>query len=184
MIAGAIDALRRPGGVICYPTETVYGLGGRASDSEAAFRIARIKGRELQPLIVLVDGTAWLEGEAKELAQELWPGPVTLVVPAWDGLAPEILAPDGTVGVRWSGHEVCSALVEAVGPITSTSANAHGEPPPRRCPELPVDHRVDLGELPFAEASTLVHVAERRILRAGALAHRVERLLAELDGRS
>ncbi|HJN78092.1 MAG TPA: L-threonylcarbamoyladenylate synthase [Myxococcota bacterium] len=181
MIAAAVDALRRPGGVVCYPTETVYGLGGRASDGASADRIAVLKGRPLQPLIVLVEGIEWLDGEARQLASELWPGPVTLVVPGWPGVADEVLAPDGTVGVRWSGHPVCASLVEAVGPITSTSANLHGEPPPREAPSFDVDAVVDVGALSFAEQSTIVHVAARRILRRGALAHRVERLLADLD---
>lgn len=165
---------------MCYPTETVYGVGGRASDGESAHRIAALKGRPLQPLIVLVSSLHWLEGDARRIAEALWPGPVTLIVPAWDGLAPEILAPDGSVGVRWSGHRVCASLVEAVGPITSTSANLHGEDPARSPPSLDVDATVDVGELPYAEPSSLVHVAERRVIRRGALAHRVEAILAAL----
>jgi len=184
VIQAAVDALRRPGGVVCYPTETVYGLGGRACDPDAAYRIAAIKKREPQPLIVLVDGLEWLSGAARVLGEQLWPGPVTLIVPAWEGLAENVLAPDGTVAVRWSGHEICAELVQAVGPITSTSANLHGEPPPRSMPSLDVDAVIDHGALAFAEPSTLVHVGERRVLRRGALAHRVERLLADLDAAS
>ncbi len=123
MIRDAIRALRAPGGLVLYPTETLYGVGGRAGDALAAHRVAEAKGRGLQPLVVLVDEIPNdLEGLALELAQEFWPGPLTLIVPAPDWVCPEVCAPDGSVGLRWSGHPVVSQLIQAVGPITSTSA--------------------------------------------------------------
>jgi L-threonylcarbamoyladenylate synthase len=181
VIRDAIRALRAPGGLVLYPTETLYGVGGRAGDALAAHRVAEAKGRGLQPLVVLVDEIPNdLEGLSLELAQEFWPGPLTLIVPAPDWVCPEVCAPDGSVGLRWSGHPVVSQLIQAVGPITSTSANLHGQPPPRSVGEvaLAVDAIVDGGELPLAQASTLVHVASRRLLRRGALADVVERRLA------
>lgn len=180
MIEDAVRALRRPGGVVVYPTETLYGIGGRADDARAAHRVGEIKGRGLQPLIVLVDEIPNdLEGLALELAQAFWPGPLTIIVPAPDWVCAEVCGPDRTVGLRWGGHPVVSQLIAEVGPITSTSANLTGQAPPRRAEEvvLEVDAVVDGGELPQAMASTLVHVATRRLLRRGELAEQVERFL-------
>ena len=177
----AIQALRSDGGVILYPTETVYGLGGRAADGRSASRIGAIKGRGLRPLIVLLNAPPPdLPPLAAALGAAFWPGPLTLIVPAWDGLAPEILGPEGTVGVRVSPHPVARALIQAVGPITSTSANRHGDPPARSLEglALPVDAAIDVGALPPASPSTLVDGRTGQILREGDLAPEIRRLLA------
>jgi L-threonylcarbamoyladenylate synthase len=176
----AAEALRRPGGVISYPTETVYGIGGRASDGASALRIAELKGRAPGGLIVLVDGLPeGLPPLARALAEAFWPGALTLVVPGFEGIAPEVLAQDGTVALRWSPHPTVRALVQAVGPITSTSANRHGEPPcvDGHC-SLAVDVQVNEGLLPLAPPSTLVHVGQGRILREGALSQSVAAFIA------
>ncbi|MCB9758453.1 MAG: L-threonylcarbamoyladenylate synthase [Alphaproteobacteria bacterium] len=193
-VQAAAAALQRPGAVILYPTETVYGLGGRAGDSAACRRIAAIKDRPMQPLIVLLDQAraealqVALPPLARALAARFWPGPLTLIVPAAPvaaalagGLAPELLGPEQTVSLRWSGHPVADALVEAAGPITSTSANRHGEPPLLALDghALAVDAVLDVGPLAPAQPSTLVLCPQRRVLRAGALAAQVEALLAE-----
>ena len=178
-LAFAVEALRRPGGVICYPTETVYGLGGRACDAASAERIGRLKGRGLQPLIVLVAGVPeGLPAAAAPLIEAFWPGPMTLIVPALPGIAPSVLGPDGTVAVRWSSHPVVQELVEAVGPITSTSANRTGEPPLLigTCP-LDVDLTLDFGPLEPEPPSTLVDLASGRLLREGRLAPAIRRML-------
>jgi L-threonylcarbamoyladenylate synthase len=175
----ALAALGEPGGVILYPTETVYGLGGRAADIKAADRIGRIKGRGLQPLIVLVDGLP--EGcppLAQAIADAFWPGPVTIVVPAGDDFPVEIQGPEGTIALRWSPHPVVQALVGAVGPITSTSANQNGAAPLLELENhtLAVDAVVDVGLIAPRPASTLVHYTGR-ILRRGALADEVDELI-------
>ncbi|MCP4808631.1 MAG: L-threonylcarbamoyladenylate synthase [Proteobacteria bacterium] len=184
-LAQAIAALKRPGAVVLYPTATVYGLGGRASDDASAARIAALKGRAGGSLIVLVgEVPAGLSSDARVLAEALWPGPTTLIVEDLPGVCDAARGPSGTVALRWSAHPVCQSLVQAVGPITSTSANRHGEPPWVRVrPGLEVDAVVDAGRLADADPSTLVHVAERRILRRGATAERVEALLAALPDR-
>ena len=169
-----------------YPTETVYGLGGRASDQAASLRIARLKHRAPGGLIVLVgqvpDG---LLPDEKALAEVLWPGPTTLIVADLPGVCDAARGPGGTVAVRWSSHPVCAELVAAVGPITSTSANRHGEAPWREVHGgLAVDAVWDAGRLPQAASSTLVDVANRRILRRGETAERVAQLLAELPPRA
>ncbi len=177
----AIAALNAPGGVVLYPTETLYGLGGRASDSVACARVNTLKGSEGKPLVVLVNGIPdWLDPRALSLAQDLWPGPVTLVVAAPDGFADGAQSGDGTLAVRWSPHRVVGALVAAVVPITSTSANRHGAPPIETpsALEFSVDAVIDVGILPPCSPSTLVDSRSGRILREGA---GVERVRAALD---
>ena len=176
----AIEALRKDGGVILYPTETLYGLGGRAHDVESAVRIGQIKGRGLQPLIVLVNEVPeWLPGEALPLAEAFWPGPLTLVVPGRGLFPDEILGPDGGIAVRFSPHPVAQELIAAVGPITSTSANRTGEPPilEARNHGLEVDEVVDYGEIQPSAASTMYHLTAG-ILRRGDLASDLESFLA------
>ncbi len=177
----AIAALRTPGGVVLYPTETLYGLGGCASDRAACARINALKGSEGKPLVVLVDGVPdWLEPDARRLAQDLWPGPVTLVVDAPDGFADGARSREGTLALRWSPHPVVEALVAAVGPITSTSANRHGAPPIKTPSDLEfsVDAVIDMGVLPSRSPSTLVEVSTGRILRRGAGVERVRAAMA------
>jgi L-threonylcarbamoyladenylate synthase len=170
-----IVALQRPGGVVLYPTETVYGLGGLASDAAAADRIARIKGRPLSPLIVLVDRLpADLGPIANALAKAFWPGPLTLVVSAWEGVTASVCAADGSVAIRQSSHPVAAALVSAVGAITSTSANLAGQLPLRsldRAHELTtqVDAVFNAGLLPDSAVSTLVDARSGIVLRQGAI---------------
>ncbi len=174
-LASLIHALEQPSGVVLYPTETVYGLGSRAGDEEAARRIARIKERPVGPLIVLLHELPETAGPlASQLAARFWPGPLTLIVPKWDGLAESVCAQDGTVGVRWSPHPIANALIAAVGPITSTSANLTGRSPPQDFDGAgPILNRVDAaydaGMLDPSAASTIVHGETGKILREGAI---------------
>jgi L-threonylcarbamoyladenylate synthase len=125
------------GGVVAYPTETVYGLGGACTpDGVAAVRA--LKGRDTdKPLLALVTSPeeiadlAWTPA-ARELASIFWPGSVTIVLPDPSGRFPEGVrdARSGTVGVRISPHPVAARLVAELGaPLTSTSLNVPGEPP-------------------------------------------------------
>jgi L-threonylcarbamoyladenylate synthase len=180
-VDAAVEALKQPGAVILYPTETLYGIGGLASDSRSAERVARLKARTRLPLLVIAENPPleWLI--AQQLAAAFWPGPLSLIVPAWEGLAPEILAPDGTVGVRRSPHEVVRALVRRVGPLTSTSANRSGEEPaldPSRV-HFVVDAVIDMGPLPQRSPSTIVRGDTGEILREGAISRgAIARVLA------
>jgi len=174
-LAPLIHALDQPSGVVLYPTETVYGLGSRAGDDEASRRIARIKERPVGPLIVLLQEIPQTAGPlARRLAARFWPGPLTLLVPKWDGLADSVCALDGTVGVRWSPHPIANALIAAVGPITSTSANLSGQSPPQDFDDVGpilkrVDAAYDAGMLDPSAASTIVHGATGQIIREGAI---------------
>lgn len=126
------------GGLIAYPTETVYGLGSWPTD-EGLDALARLKGRPpRKPFLLLVSSLAMLEStglalnaSARTLASEFWPGPLTLVIPGGEGRLPNRLrGPEGGIAVRWTSHAALAAMIEAMGaPITSTSANKPGGPP-------------------------------------------------------
>ena len=170
-----VTALRKPGGVVLYPTETLYGFGGRVGDLQAAIRIGNLKGRGLQPLIVLIDSIPFgMPPLAEAVAKEFWPGPVTLVVPARAGFLSEIQGPESTIALRWSPHPVVAKLVKAVGPITSTSANRTGEVPVLKIDgqAFAVDAILDVGEIEPSLPSTMVHHSGK-IIRRGALADEV-----------
>ena len=127
----------REGGVIGYPTETVYGLGGTLA-VRAVDRVRELKRRDARkPLILLVASAdtvpdlRWTEA-ARELARIFWPGPLTLVLDDPRGIFPAGVRHEDThaVGVRVSPHPFVAALLAALGgPLTSTSLNAPGERP-------------------------------------------------------
>ena len=134
----AIDAAAsrlRGGGLVAFPTETVYGLGADALREDAVERVFALKGRPRgNPLIVHVADAAMARGvvldwpeEATAIAEALWPGPVTMVLPR-AGVVPAIVAGGGpTVAVRSPDHPVAMALLEAFGgPIVGPSANRSG----------------------------------------------------------
>lgn len=126
------------GGLIAYPTETVYGLGSWPNDA-GLDALARLKGRSpRKPFLLLISSLQMLEdtglslnASARTLAREFWPGPLTLVLPGGEGRLPARLrGPEGGIAVRWTSHVALSAMIEALGaPITSTSANQPGGPP-------------------------------------------------------
>ncbi len=135
-VADGIAALKA-GELVVYPTETFYALGADAFSSTALRRLFRVKGREPgRPVGLIAADSAMAFSVAREipidarrLAGAFWPGPLTIVLPARDGLAPELTGPDG-VGVRVSPNPVAHALSAAIGrPITATSANLSGKPP-------------------------------------------------------
>jgi len=168
---------------VLYPTETMYGLGGRAEDASACARVNRLKGSPEKPQIVLVDSIPeWMSGSARQLAEAFWPGPLTLVVDAPPAFATGAWNVDGSIALRWSPHPVVGALVHAVGPITSTSANRHGHPPicsPREL-TFSVDAVVDAGHLPLSEPSTMVDARSGQILRDGVRVEEIRVALADL----
>jgi len=161
------------GGLVAYPTETVYGVGGDTSRASVE-RLRRLKSREAdKPFILLVDSVQAVEGlrwspEARELAEVFWPGSLTLVLEDPLGIFPPWVSDPDTraVGVRVSPHPVVARLLAEVGgPLMSTSLNAPGEAPAssgsdavevvRRlgAPEVLV---LDVGTLPPSGPSTVV----------------------------
>ncbi len=134
----AATVLRR-GGLVAFPTETVYGLGARAFDAAAARRIYRAKGRPSDnPLIVHVDGPEMLARVvrrttplARRLMAAFWPGPLTLVLERSARVPDAVTGGRETVAVRCPAHAAARALIRALGePIAAPSANLSGRPSP------------------------------------------------------
>ncbi len=187
LIAKAAAILGK-GGVLAFPTETVYGLGANAFDKNAAARIFRAKGRpEQKPLIILIASIRDLRKvarkvppAAKKLISRFWPGPLTIIFKKRANIPMVVSGGLDTVGVRLSPHPISIALVRAAGfPITAPSANRSGGKNHRTAsgvirdlggaPEI--DLIVDGGKTPLAKPSTLVDVTKNppRILREGAI---------------
>ncbi|HMH51760.1 MAG TPA: L-threonylcarbamoyladenylate synthase [Candidatus Acidoferrum sp.] len=178
-------AVLRAGGLVAFPTETFYGLGAAADDPAAVRRVFSVKGRdEGKPLLVLVDSIAMAETVAevtargRELMARHWPGALTLVLRARDGVRGEVTAGTGTIGVRLSPHPVARGLVSALGsPVTAPSANLADAPPPTSAAAVravfdgAVDLVLDGGATAGGPASTVVDVTADvpRVLRAGAV---------------
>ncbi|NBE06995.1 L-threonylcarbamoyladenylate synthase [Paragemmobacter ruber] len=140
-IARAAEILRA-GGLVAFPTETVYGLGGDARSDHAVARIFEAKGRpRFNPLIVHVPDVdsarrfARLDARAEAVAAAFWPGPLTLVLPlrADAGVSPLVTAGLETVAIRVPAHPVARALLQAFGgPLAAPSANPSGKVSPTR----------------------------------------------------
>jgi L-threonylcarbamoyladenylate synthase len=169
------------GGLVCAPTETVYGLVGRPTD-EIVRRIFDVKHRPSEKRTqLLIPDAAWLDRlerlspAASALAAAFWPGPLTLVVRAPDG-APSPVATDGTIGVRVPAHRVGVELVALGGPRAASRANTSGQPTPATIEEIrqifgaAVDGYLDGGPI-VGSGSTVVDLtgAEPVVLRAGPL---------------
>ncbi len=131
----AVAAHLQSGGLLAYPTETVYGLGSRPTETDVAALFA-LKGRERdKPFLLLVANQGMVEARglrfteaARALAGAFWPGPLTLVLPGGEGHLPDALrGPQGGIAVRWTSHADVARLIEVLGyPLTSTSANRPG----------------------------------------------------------
>ncbi len=175
----------RQGGLVAFPTETVYGLGADAFAAPAVARIFEAKDRpHFDPLIVHVDGRA-MAGEvvagmtetAVRLIDLWWPGPLTLILPKRRQVPGIVTAGLDTVGVRMPDHPVALALISMAGtPIAAPSANPFGRLSPTRAQHVErllgdrVDVILDGGPARHGVESTIVLVDERiRILRHGAV---------------
>jgi L-threonylcarbamoyladenylate synthase len=126
----------RAGGLLAYPTETVYGLGSRARADDVA-ALSDLKGRATgKPFLLLIAhrrmaeaAGLWFTPAANALAEACWPGPLTLILPGGGGLPDSLRGPEGGIAVRWTSHQGMAELIAFVRePITSTSANRPGGP--------------------------------------------------------
>ncbi len=175
------------GAVLAFPTDTLYGLAVDPRREDAVRKLYRIKGRPVdQALPLIAAGLTQVEACAGglpalglRLARRFWPGPLTLVVPAWPGLDPLALAGGDSVAVRVPAHAVARRLAEALGhPVTATSANRSGDAPsagPRAVAAAlgdDLDGLIDAGPCPGGPPSTIVDVRQvsPRLVRAGAIA--------------
>lgn len=185
VISKAAGLLRR-GGLVVFPTSTFYGIGAQAFDPDAVDRVFDVKGRdEHKPLLVLIACMADLAplvrtvpGDATRLIDALWPGGVTLVFDAADGVPSNLTGYTGKIGVRLASHPVAAALVKAVAsPVTGTSANLSGEGGCTAVANLnrqikdQVGLVLDSGELQGNKGSTVVDVtvSPPKILREGVI---------------
>ncbi len=132
-----IVQILREGGVIAFPTETVYGLGVDILNEKAVKKLYQLKGRDFnKPLSIFVSSLPMLEHYveeippvAEELIQKYWAGPLTLVFKASSQVPRSILAGGTTIGIRMSSHKTINEIVESLGhPITATSANISEKP--------------------------------------------------------
>jgi L-threonylcarbamoyladenylate synthase len=184
----AVDALAA-GGLVGFPTETVWGLGADARSEAALEHLRRWKGRDAaKPISLLVAGPgdlarlgARLGPAARRLVDAFWPGPLTLVVRCEARLAAGVLGPGGSVGLRCSPHPVAGALAalalrRGVGPLTATSLNRSGAPPCATRAEAAAAAGRGLALVAGPDAggappSTVVDATgdEARVLREGAL---------------
>ncbi len=178
----AADALTR-GGVIVYPTETLYGIAAAALDERAVDRVFRIKGRpKNMPIPLLVKDIDMLatvvevNDRAFALAANFWPGALTLILNKKGNLPEVITAGTGKVAVRISGHNFVKSLFHYFNqPITSTSANVSGGENLTNLDDIQrafserVDLIIDSGNIPASKGSTILDLTVNppKILRPG-----------------
>lgn len=127
------------GGIILYPTDTIWGIGCDATNTEAVKKIFALKQREeSKSMIILLDADHQMEryvAEVPALAYDLIEfaeNPLTLIMPGAKGISPALIAPDGSIAMRVSKHPFCQQLIQRMRkPLVSTSANISGEPSPK-----------------------------------------------------
>lgn len=198
-VGEAIVVLRR-GGLIAYPTETFYGLGVKFDIPESLKRLYKVKRRprgKAMPVIIGDRGSLpqvvsekWLQTvplSVESLMGRFWPGPLTLLLPARDGLSEYLTADTGLIAVRVPGESFALQLARKTGfAVTATSANLSGMPPAESVERIVeyfddgVDLLIDGGRTPGRLPSTIVDASgERiRIVREGVGAHSIIAFLA------
>jgi L-threonylcarbamoyladenylate synthase len=179
----------RGGGVIAYPTDTVYGLGADPMNTGAVRKLFSIKGRLAdQPILLLIkdarevqDWASEINSAAERLMKKFWPGPLTLVFKVKPNVMVELTGGTGTIGLRVPGNELTRQLLASLGTaLTGTSANISGRPSP--CTALEafewiggmVDLVLDGGRPEAGNPSTVVDVSTERprVIREGAIPSR------------
>lgn len=196
LIREAAEVLKK-GGLVAFPTETVYGLGALVTVREAVRRIFEAKGRPPDnPLIVhlssaeqLPEVASEVPEKALELARIFWPGPLTLVLRKREWVPDEVTAGLPTVAVRVPAHPVALALIEEAGaPIAAPSANLSGRPSPTTAEHVlsdlggKIEGVVDAGETLYGVESTIIDLTTEPpvLLRPGAMPlEKVEEVLGE-----
>jgi L-threonylcarbamoyladenylate synthase len=186
----------KKGGVIAFPTDTVYGLGADAFNSTAVERTYKIKNRpkyqqfplliaDVKQLTVLAEPIPEI---ARFLARRFWPGGLTLVLPKKDSV-PAYVASRPTIAVRIPNHPVCLALIQHLGnPLIGTSANISGQPPALTAEEVrqqlgeEIDLIVNGGKCPGGKESTIIDITHEPpiILRQGIISsHEIDKAYKE-----
>jgi len=199
-----IDAIReaadvvRKGGVIVYPTDTVYGLGADALKPEAVLKIFKIKGRPLdQPLPVAVSGLemaerlAFVEDGSRKLMEAFWPGALTVVLEKKPIVPSMVVGRGVNVGLRMPNHIVPLMIIHMSGtPLISTSANKHGRPSPLEALEAvrqiggEVDLVLDCGRA-RGQPSTIIDLTKTPplMIRSGPVTKKmIEEIVGRVEG--
>lgn len=172
-VIGKAAEIIRSGGLVAFPTETVYGLGGDGLNPSASMKIYSAKGRPSDnPLILHISHISQLERLVTEippmavkLAEEFWPGPLTMIFKKSDIVPKETSGGLDTVAVRFPENKIAQALITASGtPIAAPSANTSGRPSPTRASHVEfdlegkIDMIIDGGACEFGLESTIVDV--------------------------
>jgi L-threonylcarbamoyladenylate synthase len=183
-------AIVSSGGVIAYPTETIYGLGVDATNEQAIRRIFEIKGRNFANPISVIIGNAQgvyplvrkVTDTAQKLMDAFWPGPLTIVFESADSVSPLLTANTGKIGIRLSSHDAARKIANATGkPLTATSANLSGEPECMDADQViqqigdKIDAVVDLGKTSSLLASTIIDAScdPAEIFRQGVISREI-----------
>ena len=166
------------GGVIIFPTDTVYGIGCSPYQNKAVNRVYEIKGRDVSKRLPVLAGSyedlekfCQFDMRHKKLADKFWPGPVTMVVKLLDPRMEKTMNLDGTVAVRVPAGECAKAVLTSCGPLACTSANVSGAPSAIKydqCDMLDVDVGLDGGSVQGTESTIIDATGDgMRILREG-----------------
>lgn len=185
-ITHAVDVLKN-GGLVAFPTDTVYGLAAPYNNEESIDRLYIVKGRNSSKAISILIGSlseldllaSHIIHDARKLAETFWPGPLTLVVPRHPDLS-HYLAPEQTIGVRVPNHPIALALLNKSGPLAVTSANRSGEQNPLTANDVlsQLEGRIHLvlngGQTPGGVPSTVIDCTslEFTILREGPISQK------------
>ena len=186
----------RGGGIVLYPTDTVYGLGCDPFNEQAVGRLFEIKRRpESKGVPLLIGERRWVQELCRRvpprfdgLAEEFWPGPVTFLFAAAPRLSPLIQGDQNKVGVRFPSCPFLERWMKAIpGPLVSSSANLSGQPPSSSVSELQalfgdqVDLFLEAGDLKAGSPSTVVDLSldPPRVVRQGRLGEEVVEFLRE-----
>lgn len=200
-LTSAVEVLRA-GGLVAFPTETVYGLGADARSADAVRKIFIAKRRPpTNPLIVHVSGVAmgklyaaeWPDA-ARRLAQKFWPGPLTLVLPRYRTITPEVSAGLDTVGLRMPNHPLALELIRKFdGPIAAPSANRSNHISPTTAQHVReelgdvVDLILDGGPCNVGIESTVLDLTTPRptIVRPGGVTRaQIEKVIGPIDAKN
>ena len=184
-IEKAVEILKA-GGIIAYPTETVYGLGANIFNEQSIIRVFETKSRALtNPISIaissfeMLERVAYLSREQRKIAKKLLPGPVTIILPKKELVSPLITAGSELLGIRFPEHKTAIKIIKKTRfPITSTSANLSGEKEATTYNEVNI--KVDFivsGKCKYKKPSTILDLTNMRILREGAGIEKVRNIL-------
>ena len=186
-IKEAVRVLKR-GGIIAYPTDTLFGIGCDATNIDAVSRLFKLKKRDKKPMSIacssveMIEEYAEMDKKEREIIKKYLPGPYTILLNKKQTVSNLVTAGSSKIGVRIPNYPQILKIISVLKkPIISTSANLAGEPDIESLDQLKID--VDFvveGECKYKQSSTIVDIGERKILRQGARAEEMRELLSNL----